>query len=666
MPFAPRPISSLRPAEFMRPTLPSLALVLVAALVCAGIALLVGDPPASEGLAAPLIDAAEAREIEELPAAPALRSDERKTAAESGVEAAAEKEQVTGLAPEPAVSDGHRVRGTLVLIDTEELELPATDGRFEVLSRFDDEEVRIEVEVTGGRFTFRLPDPELCIVSAVFLADGRRAALVADHGGDLLRGPLADLRLEVLARPMAEVILVVVDAATNAHLSEIEVRQAFDLEDLGAVHPGPEEAFASVLLDLSSPIRLAAVDPDWATATTCWVHAPGYAWSDVQVDHLRGGEYLVALEPGGSLRLEVVGLVPGILGGAEAMLRLRKGEAQAPAVEAALWRERILHWEGLPAGAMRATLEIGSWWDDVKTLGSTDLEVVAGKRTDAVLEITSDLSHPGRVRCSGTVRVGPSWRASGFGLQFNALGETEAWVRRSPSIPMEELVADGTDPDLFHWETVLAAAGTWQLSFGTTALHVDFEATPPETGGVELVVPDPAELRMSVRDALTGEVLPALGLYWKYVEASPHASIVWTPTEYDAESGVHSLVVPAGRIALDIWADGYAQLEEETIDLPPGITERSWTLEANAGGLQFSFVDGETATPANLLEWEVEVEALDNEGDMATISMDTIFFSAPGRYRIRFWGVEGFRPVELEAEVPVKGRDRVLVTLERE
>ena len=51
---------------------------------------------------------------------------------------------------------------------------------------------------------------------------------------------------------------------------------------------------------------------------------------------------------------------------------------------------------------------------------------------------------------------------------------------------------------------------------------------------------------------------------------------------------------------------------------------------------------------------------------MATISMDTIFFSAPGRYRIRFWGVEGFRPVELEAEVPVKGRDRVLVTLERE
>ena len=100
MPFAPRPISSLRPAEFMRPTLPSLVLVLVAALLCAGIALLVGDPPASEGLAAPLIDPAEARGIEELPAAPALRSDERTTATESGLEAAAEKEQATGPAPE--------------------------------------------------------------------------------------------------------------------------------------------------------------------------------------------------------------------------------------------------------------------------------------------------------------------------------------------------------------------------------------------------------------------------------------------------------------------------------------------------------------------------------------------------------------------------------------
>jgi hypothetical protein len=325
-----------------------------------------------------------------------------------------------------------------------------------------------------------------------------------------------------------------------------------------------------------------------------------------------------------------------------------------------------LEWQGVPTGFLQATLEIGDWWDDCEVLGTTAVGIAAGERTLAVIEVSPVVSAPGSVRCTGTVRAGAFWREHGFDLRFNPLGKAKNWVHRSPSVRADDLVVDPSDPDLLHWELTLPAAGTWQLVFGTTALHADFEAVAPVTEGVNLVVPDPAELRFTVRDAVTDEVIEDAGLYWAYAGASVLESIIWTPPEYDGESGVHSLVIPAGRITAEVWADGYARTEAVELDLPPGVTEREWFLDPSAGALRFTFQEGENTIQANLMEWEVEVEPLDGEGDIDWISDDTIVFTAPGRYRIRMSGRAGYLPVELEAEAPLVGTDFVQVTIERE
>jgi hypothetical protein len=650
----------------MRPSPPSVLLALLAILVCGSIALFLRDPPVSEGLAAPVIDTVEARAPSDPPAASAVAVEARSRLGEGREEIADGPQPLEAGGKTLAELDGHLVRGTLVLLDGEDLELPPADGHFEVLSRTGEVPAKVSVEVTAGRFTLRLPDPEVCVVSSIHLADGRRAALVAEYGGELLSGPLEDLRLIVVARPLAEVTLVVVDAATRAHLSGIELRQAYDLEDQGALHPGAPQAYAKRRLGLSSPISVTADDPDWATATTCWVHARGYGWADVQVDHVRGGEYLVALEPGGSLRLEIVGLTPLITGKAPVLVRMRRGEARAPVIEAALGAERILEWSGVPPGELRATLEVGDWWDDVGVLGEAVVSIVAGEQTDVVLAVTSDLTAPGRVPCSGSVRVGAYWREQGFNLRFVPSGETERWADRILYLQHSELAADPTDPELLNWELTLPAAGTWQLGFAATALHIDFEAAPPVTTGVDLVVPDPAELRISAVDAITGEPIDALGVDWRVAGSSFPQGVVWTPPQFDEERGIHTLIIPAGRIELSLQAEGYAETDAEEVDLPPGVTEREWLFERVAGGLRFLFEDGETAVPTNFFEWEVEAEALDGEGELDWLSEDTVSFTAPGRYRIVFTGIAGYRPVEVEAEVPFEGVDWVRIALEKE
>ena len=264
----------------------------------------------------------------------------------------------------------------------------------------------------------------------------------------------------------------------------------------------------------------------------------------------------------------------------------------------------------------------------------------------------------------GTVRANKFWRDRGFRLKFSPLAETERWASSRPTLYLRDLEPDAADPDLLHWSTELSCEGSWQVAAAPFRVNRDFTASAHGTEVVELSFGEPAELAVSVKDAVTGEILPSVGVTYEYVGSSRSRAMMYSRVDYNPVTARHQLAIPAGHVVLRVSAQAHQSVEEE-LQLSPGEHELSFELDP-VGGVDFSFYDGVTACPLNLLELEIEATHEEALGDIYEVWIHTLTFSESGTYRVRFSQLPGYLPVETTVEVPSVGRIPHEVHLMRE
>ena len=610
------------------------------------------------GLLALLLAIASGDVDEELPGPElsAVRATEETPTLEHLAERDTAREPIADVTPEtlgpvedvaPTLSE-YPVSGHFILTDCFGQELTTLSGEFELITTLNGERRVQPVEMRRGTFAFTVPDPSDFFVHELKLAD-REISLDLERE---LTGPHEDQRLLLTARDQCEVRLEVVDGATGVHLSSLEVWSEEDL-DSSAIAVPVTESCELVELAGSSPVLLPEVDLGWGAIRTYWVRTEGYAWGKVSVDHTRPSDHRLRLHAAGALLVSVEGLERSRMGGVDTWLTLRRLEDDGLVAYAQLTPSFVHRWDALTPGTYRISADLGFYWDEPLSLGSGEVEVVASAEASLIIEATPPEVPRGPVLVGGVVRAHEHWRDKGFSLGFHGLGETERWEGNDRSLAFSELKPDPSDPDLLRWSKEVPCEGTWQVSVGYIGVHTDFKASLLNTREVEVSIPDPAELSISVRDAATGHTLPSIGVWYEYLGKTPHKEIVWPVLDYRPESGTHHMAMPAGRVNMRVYCQGYADIRGE-LDLAPGRHEFEYELEPRAR-VNLDFMEGSTGVPVSLLDVEVEATPEEGAGELSEIWFQSLVFSEPGGYRVKISGMRGYLDAETFMTVPKEG-----------
>ncbi len=586
----------------------------------------------------------------------AARPAEEAPALERSLERDTARESITDVTPEtlgsiedvtPAPSE-YPVSGHFILTDCFGREFTTLYGEFELITRLNGERRVQSVEMKRGEFAFTVPDPSDFFVHELKLAN-RESNLDLERE---VSGPHEDQRLVLTAREQCEVRLEVVDGMTGAHLSDLEVWSDEDL-DSSAIAVPVTESCELVERAGSSPVFLPEVDLDWGTIRTYWVRTEGYAWGKVSVDHTRSGDHRLRLHTAGALTVSIEGLDRSRMGGVDTWLHLHRSEDDGLIAYAQLTPSFVHRWDALTPGTYRISADLGFYWDEPLSLGSGEVDVVASAEASLIIEATPPEVPRGPVLVGGVVRAHEHWRDKGFSLGFHGLGETERWEGNDRSLAFSELKPDPSDPDLLRWSKEVPCEGTWQVSVGYIGVHTDFKASLLNTREVEVSIPDPAELSISVRDAATGHTLPSIGVWYEYLGKTPHKEIVWPVLDYRPESGTHHMAMPAGRVNMRVYCQGYADIRGE-LDLAPGRHEFEYELEPRAR-VNLDFMEGSTGVPVSLLDVEVEATPEEGAGELSEIWFQSLVFSEPGGYRVKISGMRGYLDAETFMTVPKEG-----------
>lgn len=572
---------------------------------------------------------------------------ERSGAARAAIASAAPQvlEPFEATPPEPLE---YPVSGHFILTDCSGRELTTLDGQFELITRLNGERKTQPVPIRRGSFSFTVPNPSDFFVHDLELT-GREVRLDIEKE---LTGPHEDQKMILTAHDQCGVRLEVVDDSTGAQLTGLEIWSEGELDSSTRAIPATEGCDHIAGAE-TSPVFLPEVDLDWGTIRTYWVRAEGYTWGKVSVDHTSSGDHKLRLHPAGALHVRVEGLERARMGGVHAWLNLWSLEDNELLAYAQLKPSFTHRWEAVRPGAYRVSVDLGDHWDDPLPLGAARVELTSSVEAKLVIEASPPEIPLGPVRVSGVVRAHEYWREEGLSLGFHGLGETERWEGVRPSLSASELRPDPSDPGILHWTKELPCEGAWQVTVGRIGIHKDFNASMINTPLVEVTVPDPAQLSIQVRDATTGHVLPSIGVGYRYLDRTLHQGIVWPSLDYRPGSGTHSMAMPAGRVALRIYCEGYTGIEEER-DLAIGEHELSYQLEPCAR-VDLKFLDGSTTIPMSLFDVELEVSPLEGEGEVSEVWLQGLVFSQPGAYRVRFLGLAGYRDAETTLTVPQRG-----------
>lgn len=551
------------------------------------------------------------------------------------------------------------VSGQFILTDCFGQEHASLNGEFELIFKRDGERQTLAVPVDRGAFSFAVPDPSDFFVYEMKLAD-REVSLELEKE---LSGSHDDQRLLLTARDQCEVRLDVLDAVTRRHLTGVEIWGDGELDSSAKALPdiGGHELISGAG---SSPVTLPEVDLDWGTVRSYWVRSEGYAWARVNVDHTRTGDQVVLLKRGGALSVRVEGLEGAMQGGVQTYLHLERfsdGELLAHAPLESSLRHK---WESVPSGPYRVSVNLGAFWRESLSLGSAEVTLTASEDASLVIKVDPPNIPLGPVAVHGVVRAHEHWRQKGFSLAFYGIGETELWEGDVDSIAFKELKPDPTDPDLLRWSSELPREGTWQVAVRNLGVHTDFSASLAYTPLVELSIPEPSSLSIHVRDAETGAALPSIGLWYEYSERTQHEGLVWPRAEYNPESERHHLAIPAGRVSMRIYCEGYVGVNEE-LDLTPGPKELQYEF-APCGRVDVEFMEGSTTVPVSLLDVEVEATPEAGSGDIMEIWVQSLVFNKPGAYQVKFVGVPGFLDAVTTITAPERGVAKHTIHLVRE
>ncbi len=532
----------------------------------------------------------------------------------------------------PASAAGLRIHGTITVSDARGAEHAQCSGslRLALLVPNADSAILVyqeqDVAVTAGRWQGVAPlDAVELRVSHADL-DGRRAQCKDEFPLTTPEQPMA-LRAKWLEALRVRVLA----DDTGADLDGVRVVQMVDWQLADCTHPGNSNIH-EVLADARSPLQIRHAST--SDAERYWMKAPGYAWNQIAMATTEPGERVLRLLPGGDVDLSFVGIVPR-----GAVLRVRRGDdGGRPFAELVPSASSTTRVDALPAGTWQLTLEQGLWFQDCLVLGQTTAVVTASTIATAAITLRADVARPPAVEVRGTLRLSPKW-GTDVSLELEARADLRAWTEETTRIELGEMtkVKEG----VYRFGPTTLLRGPHQLLVDGTEHRALVEVGPQATE-LEVVVPEPNEVRVRVLDATSEQPLAGANVSWFSLVDGWDGGWGHASTR-EAGDGWYHFLAPAGRIKVSLHPDGYSWLTKEHV-VQAGANEVTLRI-ARACGVEVTLKDGDVVLPFPD-HARVQIGHVVTKAGVAYWSGTKVAAKEPGEHVLTIDPLEGFLPVE--------------------
>ncbi len=541
----------------------------------------------------------------------------------------------------PAAPAAPTLTGSIRVVDADGVEHRAEEGSLTIKGSA----VEVEVAVVAGRFVLARPEAESVRVGFVEL--GGRPAFLASNEFTLpalASGKAEETTLDLVATWAPPSVLRVVDARTGTDLHDLTILRGVQ-HARAAVHPGwTGDASVVFAREAASPLELSA----FSGTESWWVHAPGYVWGWVRVDHRTGGERQVALEPGGArLTVRLDGFQPDL------NLRLHVFPAgwERSFESLATVRyptEPVIVFDGVPPGAVQVRAELGIWHDGPHELAREELELVGGVASEVVLDLQQNGGVPAAVPLAGRIVLPASHPDLDF--SFELLPLDGAARRRGDRIYSGQIELERVDgqPRVRRFDGGVVTPGRYLFVSSPLQVWSELDIGPGGAPDVEIALPELGEVRVRVVDEVTGARLAPEKIVWS-ASGRPEELLSWTlaSVDPDPETLEYVFVAPLRRISLDVGWDEYADAGR-AVDVVDGADVE--VRVRRLPGVWLRLVDGDATVP---FEWSWGATFEYAGGSRQATARITriedgrawVAGSEVGTYVMELPRIEGFRPV---------------------
>jgi len=405
------------------------------------------------------------------------------------------------------------------------------------------------VRVVNGRFRFDSHGATVMLVQGLEL--DRR---LADVQGGVELSP--DTPAVVVARWTRDVLLHVVDATTHEELSDVSVvARPWKWE----LHPGQVRPPEIVVEGRASPFHLSKRSSYARTllapGSPVWIGAPGHAWQPRAFDLEPGSAETVELDAGAALVVEVKGdeehgderplerrprLRLRDVGGRTAAAAAARREFEKQARETrfddgqspfpkdwvvfdAMATEEPMEFDGLPAGELVASLEIGDGSAPPLVLAGATVKLVAGETERLELTIApGSIAAP--VVVEGTLYVPPSWVSQhDLALRFAPQGLRGAIAADSCVASVNGMTAVPGKPGWYRWRVGPILPATYFVTVPRARFETQIDIGSAGRSDVSIALPEAAQLIVRIVDDATKEPVDWGYLDWCPLDDGPSA-----------------------------------------------------------------------------------------------------------------------------------------------
>ena len=552
-----------------------------------------------------------------------------------------------------AFEEGCVLRGTLVLVEQDGREVAVTEGKLEFLTTDSCGGFSTQTaEVREGRWLTTVPNGEKVLPFSAEI--GGRIAFFPDHFEP--RSVTEGLTLSYRARFPLRTVLRVVDARTQVDLDDVTLVRVGNVRRGDTVHPGDYSPKCVIAEGVASPLEVPPGEVGgFDKGVVFHVYSPGFAWGRIEFDLTTGGERILSLRPGGSVRARLTGQPAS----KDMVLRMRPAKEEPEedgrvVVELPLGGSNPLDVVGLPPGAYRLTAEIGAWFVRPKLIAKTPCEVVAGRRTEAVLELPV-LAVPQEVPLAGDVNLPPSWELRRLDLRLQGLDmpvvAMETRRRWSTAAGLRLVQERG---GVWTFDAGLVPPGRYQVLVVGTGYWMEFQIGASGNRNVHVEVPPPVPVSVRPVNAVTGKDASVDRIHWQF--EFPSCASEWFSQDVyrDKESGRFEFRAPSGRISISVIPQDYVA-EDLHVQVVPGLKEQTFIVHPT-GSILIVLKDG-TATVPTWEVWDAKVTQIDGDGQVVEAGDGEIgarfWLDKPGRYRIELPPIPDYEAVP-PREVRVK------------
>ena len=377
-----------------------------------------------------------------------------------------------------------------------------------------------------------------------------------------------------------------------------------------------------------------------------WARAPGYAWGRIHLITDAWGDRWLGLERECSLAVQLTNYRPE----SGALLRLRN-PSDGINDQDVLGQRRptdagLVSLRGLASGSVKLSVELGAEDDQPLSLGAALVELSPGMTRRITIALSDPPPRLEPVVVAGTLYVPPAWEQPEVELSLELYAEpwvTEHrdWHGKSAAMEQVESAAG-----LYRFDAGLLKPGIYEISVWPMRWFGQLKVEAPESTGLRIEVPPPAELLVEVVNDLTDQAVPMVGIYWR--AKSPLETQSGWPGRMHSIFAGHEIRILAPVGTLELFAVSMQlTLGLQVVELHPGLNRFVWRATPLAS-IKISLFEGDVPVP---IEFATDIQARslggsgERAGGLADYLHTWIQLTASGRYEITLGAVQGFGPV---------------------